>query len=264
MSVWCQLLNSNKLLNKQLRCQWSEMSQCSCDITVTWWRHQMETFSALLTFCAGNSPVPGEFPSQRPVTQKTTGRKWLGADQATSHYLNQWWFVYWHIYASFGLNELTEPLDTAFLTPILFCLSPADDGIIYFAMNTYIAYRQVINIPLGCFLIHCGLANPICISVSVQHWSLVHSGSGLSAVGGMFLPTHLLLIVNYWKLKNKHAWNLNQGNHLRKYIPSVIWCRVIFCKVYMFHFIKNSQPGLLFKDSKQQDWRLNFLYHLEN
>ena len=33
----------------------------------TWWRHQMETFSALLALCAGNSPVTGEFPSQRPV-----------------------------------------------------------------------------------------------------------------------------------------------------------------------------------------------------
>ena len=31
-----------------------------------WWRHQMETFSALL---AGNSPVPSEFPAQRPVTR---------------------------------------------------------------------------------------------------------------------------------------------------------------------------------------------------
>ena len=27
----------------------------------------METFSALLAICAGNSPVPGEFPAQRPV-----------------------------------------------------------------------------------------------------------------------------------------------------------------------------------------------------
>ena len=35
-------------------------------------------------------------------------------------------------------------------------------------------------------------------------------------------------------------------------------------EVYMFHFIKNSHPGLLLKDSKQQDWRLNFLYHPEN
>ena len=33
-----------------------------------WWRHQMETFSALLAICAGNSPIPGEFPAQRPVT----------------------------------------------------------------------------------------------------------------------------------------------------------------------------------------------------
>ena len=35
----------------------------------TWWRHQMETFSALLAICAGNSPVPGEFPALRPMTQ---------------------------------------------------------------------------------------------------------------------------------------------------------------------------------------------------
>ena len=32
-----------------------------------WWRHQMETFSALPALYAGNSPVTGEFPSQRPV-----------------------------------------------------------------------------------------------------------------------------------------------------------------------------------------------------
>ena len=29
----------------------------------------METFCALLAICAGNSPVPGEFPTQKPVTQ---------------------------------------------------------------------------------------------------------------------------------------------------------------------------------------------------
>ena len=31
---------------------------------------------------------------------------WLGADQATSHYLNQLWLVYRRTYASLGLNEL--------------------------------------------------------------------------------------------------------------------------------------------------------------
>ena len=35
----------------------------------SWWRHQMETFSALLALYVGNSPVTREFPSQRPVTR---------------------------------------------------------------------------------------------------------------------------------------------------------------------------------------------------
>ena len=34
-----------------------------------WWRHQMETFSALPILCTGNSPVAGDFPAQRPVTR---------------------------------------------------------------------------------------------------------------------------------------------------------------------------------------------------
>ena len=36
---------------------------------VPWWRHPMETFSALLAICAGTSPVIGEFPAKRPVAQ---------------------------------------------------------------------------------------------------------------------------------------------------------------------------------------------------
>ena len=36
---------------------------------ISWWRQQMETFSALLAFCAGNSAVTGEFRAQRPVTR---------------------------------------------------------------------------------------------------------------------------------------------------------------------------------------------------
>ena len=35
----------------------------------SWWRHRIEAFSALLPLCVGNSPVTGEFPSQRPVTR---------------------------------------------------------------------------------------------------------------------------------------------------------------------------------------------------
>ena len=61
---------------------------------LTRWRHQMETFSALLALCAGNSLVTGEFPSQRPVT--------LNFDVFFDVWLNKrlskqswgWWFVH--------------------------------------------------------------------------------------------------------------------------------------------------------------------------
>ena len=36
---------------------------------LSWWRHQTETFSSLLTLRVGNSPLTDEFPSQRPVTR---------------------------------------------------------------------------------------------------------------------------------------------------------------------------------------------------
>ena len=59
---------------------------------MTRWRHEMETFSALLALCEGNSPATGELPSQRPVTRsfdifvdlslnkllsKQSGRRWF-------------------------------------------------------------------------------------------------------------------------------------------------------------------------------------------
>ena len=50
----------NKLLTEQSR-RWFATPWRSCDVVT------ME--SALLALCAGNSPVTGEFPAQRPVTQ---------------------------------------------------------------------------------------------------------------------------------------------------------------------------------------------------
>ena len=49
------------------RIKWS--NDVSCEIQYTRWRHQMETFSALLAPCEGNSQVTGEFPSLRPMTR---------------------------------------------------------------------------------------------------------------------------------------------------------------------------------------------------
>ena len=58
----------------------------------SWWRHQMETFSTLLALCVGNSPVPGEFPSQRPVTRSFDVFFNLCLDKRLSKQSWGWWF----------------------------------------------------------------------------------------------------------------------------------------------------------------------------
>ena len=59
---------------------------------ITWWRHQMETFSALRTICAGNSPVTGEIPAQRPVTRSFDGFFYLRLNKRLSKQSWDWWF----------------------------------------------------------------------------------------------------------------------------------------------------------------------------
>ena len=51
-----------------------------------------ETFSALLAICAGNSPVTGEFPAQRPVTRSFDVFFDLRLNERLSKQLWGWWF----------------------------------------------------------------------------------------------------------------------------------------------------------------------------
>ena len=52
----------------------------------------METFSALLAICAGNSPVSGEFPTQRPVTRSFDVYFDLRPNKRLSKHSWGWWF----------------------------------------------------------------------------------------------------------------------------------------------------------------------------
>ena len=52
----------------------------------------METFSVLLAICAGNSPVTGEFPAQRPVTQSFNVFFDLRLNKQLSKQSWGWWF----------------------------------------------------------------------------------------------------------------------------------------------------------------------------
>ena len=52
----------------------------------------METFSALLAFCAGNSPVTGEFSVQKPVTRSFDVIVDLHLNKRLSKQSWGWWF----------------------------------------------------------------------------------------------------------------------------------------------------------------------------
>ena len=52
----------------------------------------METFSALLAICAGNSPVPGEFPAHRPLTRSFDVFFDLCLNKRLSKQSWGWWF----------------------------------------------------------------------------------------------------------------------------------------------------------------------------
>ena len=58
----------------------------------SWWCHPMETFSELLALCAGNSPVTGEFPAQRPVTRSFDVFFDLCLNKRLSKQSWGWWF----------------------------------------------------------------------------------------------------------------------------------------------------------------------------
>ena len=58
----------------------------------TWWRHEKETFSALLAICAGNSPVTTEFPTQRPVTRSFGVFFYLHLNKQLSKQSWGWWY----------------------------------------------------------------------------------------------------------------------------------------------------------------------------
>ena len=52
----------------------------------------MEIFSALLAICVGNSPVPGELPTQRPVTWSFDVYFDLRPNKRLSKQSLGWWF----------------------------------------------------------------------------------------------------------------------------------------------------------------------------
>ena len=103
MLVECKKMNQNepKMHLKLAPANWSGPQCIHCNdtaiygiqtVTCTWWRNQMETFSALLAICAGNSLVAGELPAQRPVTPSFDVFFDLRLNKRSSKQSWGWWF----------------------------------------------------------------------------------------------------------------------------------------------------------------------------
>ena len=90
----------------------------------TWWRHQMETYSALLSICARNSPVPGEFPTQRPVTRSFDVFSDLRLNIRVGKRSRGWWFETLSRSLWRHRNDITVSVP---VSVDLCCLSPRQD-----------------------------------------------------------------------------------------------------------------------------------------
>ena len=117
----------------------------------TWWRHQIETFSALLALCGGNSPVSGEVPSQRPVTRSSDF--YLRLNKRLSKQSWGWWF-------DTPLRSLWRHCNV----PIQHGKSNADDD-----TNTSAWYLTKSRLCSVCFVIPCWIVFQLSLKRKCRH-----------------------------------------------------------------------------------------------
>ena len=180
--AWCRRANADADLCRHMpQCVKCGGDLTRCNIKVpsalsgalkTWWRHQMETFYALLAICVGNSPVPREFPAQRPVTRSFD----LFFDLHPNKQLSKQWWGWWFEVPSCPLWRHRNDLR---MFPVL---------------------SQDHNCAYSCILYIYNCTN-ICVSNSWYH--------GTKAVwDGMKMPSSLTIICYVQKLNDyeKYFW----------------------------------------------------------
>ena len=74
-----------------------DLSKFCRHFEITWWSHQMETFSALLALCEGNPQVAGVFSSQRLMTWSFDVSFDVHLNKRLSKHSRRRWFdTSWH------------------------------------------------------------------------------------------------------------------------------------------------------------------------
>ena len=144
----------------------------------TWWRHAME-----FSICAGNSPVPGEFPAQKPVTRSFAVFFDLRLNKRLSKLSCGWWFetqsrLLWrHRYDVWFADQRTF-----YKRPI----SPGRKSILH-AKSTSVLAKRVF----------------LCISELSHHWFRLWLGT-------FSVPSHYKN--QRWCIVSRVPWNKLQWN----------------------------------------------------
>ena len=175
---------------------------------MSWWRHHMETFSGLLALCAGNSPVIGEFPSQRPVTRSFDGFVDLRLNERLSKQSWGWWFEapscslwrHCNVYQHNQVNSL--------------CITPASTE----------SYSNPIFHTFSCFILwqrmewHCVIVVPVPKRYTVRHWAV----TGMELLARCVCLMHLAWLpirsfTQYWWIPN--PWLRKSSSVFHPYQP---------------------------------------------
>ena len=169
----------------------------------------MGTFSALLAFCARNSPVTGEFPAQRPMTRSFDVSLDLRLNQQMSKQWIRWWLEtplrsLWH-----HCNDC--PIWIPSIQQQLLCIVPFN------ALAAIVAWSATIIIFTAWFKQHMSFFRENfddmhCVNVRQWHKIQIHryvsqstSFSKLKFKKSLYYNRHLLCI--YWMLWNKTLMN---------------------------------------------------------
>ena len=162
----------------------------------------METFSALLAICAGNSPVNGEFPTKRTGTQIFDVFFDLRPNKRLSKQLWGWWFEtplrsFWR-----HLNDSQHYADGIFkcFRQTKCCTASNMSLTIVTSSNENILH----------------VTGPLCGNSPVRHWPFVwgiHGSPGNSPHKGQWRGTLMFSLICVWTsgwLNNRHASDLRR------------------------------------------------------
>ena len=123
----------------------------SVNSTNSWWRHQMEAFSALLPLC-GEFTGPGEFPAQRPVTRSFDVFFDLRLNKRLGKQPWGWWFEApsWSLWRQ--CNVQISPYDC-------FIVLNKDKVFLYLFLSSCYCFHIAIYIPVDIVLRCCFFIN---------------------------------------------------------------------------------------------------------